>query len=362
MWRAHHQAKLADCAVAVEERRQTTYAVVLISQPTADVTITVTRDPQVSVTPLTLTFNPDNWNVPQMVTVEAIDDPVFEGDHSGTISHTAASADSNYHGIHIPQVTVGITDNDVDDDLPPGAPGTVVQIGNDLVITGTAGNDVINVDPASLGRIVVRMNGVRFGPFTVPGRIAAHGLDGNDRISVSPKITNPTRLAGGSGRDTISGGGGRDLILGGSDNDTLAGGRGADVLVGGAGSDTLRGGDGRDVLFGGAGKDTLFGGAGDDLLLGGLTAFDSDPRALDLIAAEWASTRAYPNRIANLEGRGTDDRANGNIFLVPESTSLDDGIVDKLFGEAGRDWFFRKKINAADILVDRKSNEVISDL
>jgi hypothetical protein len=98
------------------------------------------------------------------------------------------------------------------------------------------------------------------------------------------------------------------------------------------------------------------------LLLGGLTTFDSDPRALDLIAAEWASSRAYPNRIANLEGRGTDDRANGNVFLMTGSTALDDGIVDRLFGEGGRDWFFRKRINAVDILVDRKSNESVSDL
>ena len=183
-----------------------------------------------------------------------------------------------------------------------------------------------------------------------------------DRISVSPQISHQTILAGGSGRDTISGGAGRDLLLGGDGNDTLSGGRGADVLLGGAGSDTLRGGDGRDVLFGGADKDTLFGGGGDDLLLGGLTAFDSDGRALDLIAAEWASTRPYSTRIDNLEGRGTDDRANGNVFLLPGSTVLDDGAVDRLFGESGRDWFFRKKTNVADLLIDRKSNEIISDL
>jgi hypothetical protein len=352
-----------DGATAVGEGgAMDTYSVVLISKPTADVTVTMAGLPQLSVTPLTLTFTPDNWNVPQTVTVAAVDDHVVEGDHFATISHTAASADGNYDGILISPMAAGIADNDDGDELPPGAPGTVEQRGNDLVITGKGGNDVIKVDPAPHGRVLVRMNGGRFGPYTVPGRIAVHGLDGNDRISVSPKITSPTRLAGGSGRDTISGGAGADLILGGEGNDSLCGRRGADILVGGAGSDALRGGDGRDILFGGTGKDELFGGAGDDLLLGGFTAFDSDPRALDLIAAEWESPRSYPARIENLEGRGTGPRSNENVFLLRDSTAFDDGAVDILFGEAGRDWFFRKKISAGDRLIDRKSSESISDL
>jgi len=81
-----------------------------------------------------------------------------------------------------------------------------------------------------------------------------------------------------------------------------------------------------------------------------------------LIAAEWASGRSYSERIANLEGHGTGDRANENVFLQAKSTALDDGAVDTLLGESGRDWFFRKRNGAADILIDRKSNEIIGDL
>jgi hypothetical protein len=347
----------------VEGGATDTYTVALTSKPTANVTVTMAADAQVSVSPVTLTFTPNNWNVPQTVTVAAVNDGVFEGNHSGTISHTATSADGNYDGILISQVTANITDDDVvGDELPPGAPGTVEQRGDNLVITGTAGHDVITVERAKNDRIVVRMNGTRFGPYTTAGRIAAHGLDGNDLITVSPVISKQTLLSGGGGRDTVFGGAGKDVLLGGDDNDRLIGGPGADVLVGGAGSDTLRGGGGRDVLFGGGGKDALFGGAADDLLLGGLTAFDSDTRALDLIAAEWASARPYPTRVANLEGSGTGDRANGNVFLVPSSTVLDDGAVDKLLGESGRDWFFRKRTSAADALLDRKTDEIIRDL
>jgi hypothetical protein len=41
---------------------------------------------------------------------------------------------------------------------------------------------------------------------------------------------------------------------------------------------------------------------------------------------------------------------------------LDDGAVDKLLGESGRDWFFRKRTSAADALLDRKTDEIIRDL
>jgi predicted extracellular nuclease len=89
-----------------------TYTVVLNSQPTADVTITVVNSTQATASPNTLTFTSANWNVPQTVTVTAIDDLVVEGPHSGSITHTAASADTNYNGITIASVSFGVTDND----------------------------------------------------------------------------------------------------------------------------------------------------------------------------------------------------------------------------------------------------------
>jgi hypothetical protein len=80
------------------------------------------------MTPATLTFTPDNWNVAQTVTVSAVDDHAFEHDRTGNISHTAASGDAQYDGILIPQVTVGITDND---EQSPTEPGKVETVGAD---------------------------------------------------------------------------------------------------------------------------------------------------------------------------------------------------------------------------------------
>jgi len=59
-----------------------------------------------------LTFTPENWDVPQMVTVSAVDDSVVEGTHTAVITHSAASADAGYNGIVVADVTVSIGDND----------------------------------------------------------------------------------------------------------------------------------------------------------------------------------------------------------------------------------------------------------
>src|SRR5207237_572674 len=62
--------------IVVEGGATDTYTVVLTSKPTANVIITLTADAQLSVTPATITFTPDNWNIAQTVTVTAVDDHV----------------------------------------------------------------------------------------------------------------------------------------------------------------------------------------------------------------------------------------------------------------------------------------------
>jgi hypothetical protein len=90
-----------------------TYTVVLASQPTSDVTITIATDGQTTVNPPALTFTPLDWNVPQAVTVSAVDDDVAEDTpHTGLISHTAASDDPDYDGVDVDDVTATIAEND----------------------------------------------------------------------------------------------------------------------------------------------------------------------------------------------------------------------------------------------------------
>jgi hypothetical protein len=88
------------------------YSMRLTSQPTGNVTVTVQIGAQATANPPLLVFTPGNWNIPQDVTVAAVDDLVVEGSHTATAQHTAASADANYNGIPVQEVTVHITDND----------------------------------------------------------------------------------------------------------------------------------------------------------------------------------------------------------------------------------------------------------
>lgn len=90
-----------------------TISVVLNSQPTANVTVTLSGGSQLGVSPAILIFTPGNWNTPQVTTVSAIDDAFFEGPHGGTVSFVVTSSDSNYNGLTVPGVAVTIVDNDL---------------------------------------------------------------------------------------------------------------------------------------------------------------------------------------------------------------------------------------------------------
>ncbi len=95
------------------------YNIVLTGAPTADVTITLgNTDGQVIAENAadgsnTLVFTPDNWETVQTVLVTAVDDVAAEGNHTGLITHTVSSADSGYDNRTIPDVTVRVTDDDL---------------------------------------------------------------------------------------------------------------------------------------------------------------------------------------------------------------------------------------------------------
>ena len=90
-----------------------TYHVVLDTVPTANVTVHLTPDSQVSIDGnLDLVFTPGNALTPQTVVVCAVNDLLHEGDHTGLITHTSTSADASYNGLSIANINVSIIDND----------------------------------------------------------------------------------------------------------------------------------------------------------------------------------------------------------------------------------------------------------
>ena len=93
------------------------YDVVLMALPDGDVTITTevrNRDPNtegdvITLSPASLTFTPGNWNQPQTVTVNAVDDTGFTSRldaHKATIRHSASGGGYDRVGIRDVEVTV----------------------------------------------------------------------------------------------------------------------------------------------------------------------------------------------------------------------------------------------------------------
>jgi hypothetical protein len=95
---------------ATEGGASDSYSVVLNAAPSGTVSFTASPNAQLQLSPGSLQFNAMNWNIPQTLTVTAVDDAVVEGSHSGVISHSVSGG--GYDGVSVPSITVAITDND----------------------------------------------------------------------------------------------------------------------------------------------------------------------------------------------------------------------------------------------------------
>lgn len=92
-----------------------TFTVVLASQPTADVTITLASDDTTEgvASPGAITFTTADWDQPKTITVMGVDDTLDDNDivfH--VVLDPATSTDASYAGIDPPDVTVTNVDDD----------------------------------------------------------------------------------------------------------------------------------------------------------------------------------------------------------------------------------------------------------
>jgi len=235
--------------------------------------------------------------------------------------------------------------------LPPPADSPTAAVADDpgqagkkaLIVTGTAGADVLTVAPGSRKSLVNILSGdVLIGEFAVKdfGRVYVDASAGSDTLAVTALTKRPVVLLGGDGHDA------------------LTGATGADVLLGGAGDDTLRGGKGKDVLFGGGGADDLGGDESADLLIDSASSFEANLEALLAVQAEWTSARSAAKRVANLQ--------SGGGKMLGRSLSGDgitaDNATDTLNGGAGGDAFLHHGVNTTagdllDALADKSTKE-----
>ena len=155
-------------SLTVDEGGTNTYTVVLDTEPTAAVTVTVndpTDNADVTAGPASLTFSTSNWDTAQTVTVSAAEDDDALHD-TATVTHTLAGGD--YASFAAPSVAVTVADNE--------APGVAVSFGA-ATYTAAEGSGVtvtvqLSADP---GRRV-----------TIPITAANHGGASNGDYSGVP--------------------------------------------------------------------------------------------------------------------------------------------------------------------------------
>ena len=105
--------RVSPTRLTIDEGEDGTYTVVLNSQPTADVTVTIgtPTDPDVSVDETSLTFTDSTWDDAQTVTVSTVHDQ-DAADDTATIAHSVASTDGDYNGLTVRSVSVKVTDDE----------------------------------------------------------------------------------------------------------------------------------------------------------------------------------------------------------------------------------------------------------
>ncbi len=148
--------------VTEEDATGDTYTVVLDSEPTANVVVTVGGHSGTDVTPApaTLTFTNLNWETARTVTVTAGNDADTAND-TVSLTHSAASTDSDYNGILIAGVTVTVNDNDTGPTT--GICGHTEQVRDailDLISGVTDCADVTDTHLAAIGRLNLNDKGI----------------------------------------------------------------------------------------------------------------------------------------------------------------------------------------------------------
>ena len=117
--------------------------IVLSSQPADDVTVNLTPDSQLTLSSDSLTFTPDDWNVAQSVSVEAVFDASQTAEDNATITPSVSSNDSKYNGISMPDISVQVVPQ-LSISTPMPAPTATTQAATAITSTGATVNASVN--------------------------------------------------------------------------------------------------------------------------------------------------------------------------------------------------------------------------
>lgn len=110
------------------------YSAALLQVPASDVNLNIGANNQLAFAREKLTFTAANWNVPQLISVHAVQDAAKQGKRTTNIVHTVSSIDPDYAAVEVANVAVTIDDGVAPTISVPGSPWT----SSDMLVTGTA--------------------------------------------------------------------------------------------------------------------------------------------------------------------------------------------------------------------------------
>ena len=182
-----------------------TFSVVLDSEPTADVTVTLSSDPTVSLDKTVLTFTPTDWDTAQVVGVTGQDDDAAAGSTNFQITLDPSSdSDATYDAVSSTQVSGTRADNDVAGFTVDLEGSTVLlEGGNGATLTVTLDSEPtteVSIAPSSTpsGQVEITPTNLTFDASTwdAPQSFTVRAMDDGERdggVSVTVTLT-PTSL------------------------------------------------------------------------------------------------------------------------------------------------------------------------
>ena len=150
---------VSETSLTIAEGDSGAYTVALDTQPSADVTVTISghsgTDVSLSGQTLTgdeLTFTPGNWSTAQTVTVTAVEDDDAVDEQAVTITHTVGSTDDTaYDGLPAGNVDVTVTDDDT--------AGVTVSETSLTIEEGDSDTYTVVLDSEPAGEVTVTVGG-----------------------------------------------------------------------------------------------------------------------------------------------------------------------------------------------------------
>ncbi len=158
-----------------------TFTVVLLSEPIATVSTTITSNDitEGSVSTNEIVFTPLNWDTPQTITVTGVDDDIDDGNIGYTILLSIASSTDENYQINPADVAVTNTDNDVAGIDLSAISGNTTEAG----VTSTA-TVVLETEPTADVVIVVESSDTTEGT-VLPTRLTFTSLDWDQEQTIT---------------------------------------------------------------------------------------------------------------------------------------------------------------------------------